>query len=280
MSTDQSPNIWPFSLKPDSQEPLVRIGSKYDGGYIFPAALIARTDRILTFGLGLNWDFERQTDALIPLKAIHFYDHTITTRKLVGRFLLGCLLLPTRPIKRSSDVRRVIDYVRFISGTSHVTHFRKMIGNRDSHTESSVNAAFDQMPDGDGELILKCDIEGAEYLVLDALLDYAPRYAGLAIEFHDCGEHLDEITGFVSKLRETHRLDHFHVNNNSRLKGDRILNVIELSFSRKDISIADTKIPTTIAALEKSIDGRELDAPNNPNRPIINALFETPFDPQ
>ena len=49
----------PRALKPHRNKTLVRIGNQFDGGYILAADAVASMQNILTFGLGLDWSFEK-----------------------------------------------------------------------------------------------------------------------------------------------------------------------------------------------------------------------------
>jgi len=50
---------WPAASRPDGQRDLVRVGSQCDDGYIFSADMVASAESVLTYGVGLNGDFER-----------------------------------------------------------------------------------------------------------------------------------------------------------------------------------------------------------------------------
>lgn len=112
-------------------------------------------------------------------------------------------------------------------------------------------------------IFLKCDIEGAEYPVLDEIIRQSGRMTGLVIEFHEMWNHMEEITNFISKLHL--RLIHFHANTWGYMKrnGQGIPSVIELTFTSSRNIIYDTKltIPHT------------LDMPNNPDASELKLTF-------
>ena len=110
-----------------------------------------------------------------------------------------------------------------------------------------------------GEAVfLKCDIDGAEYEILNTLIRNSHRFTGAAIEFHNITtpSMFNDLTNFISKFDL--RLIHIHANNYSYIISDDInfADVIELSFSssRKNTHLADTiSLPN------------KLDMPNNPD---------------
>ena len=69
----------PRIFKPQIEVPLIRIGSLRDGGYIIPVRALTTTDRLYSFGLGTNWDFEvdfyQRSRALVIV-----VDHTLDRR--------------------------------------------------------------------------------------------------------------------------------------------------------------------------------------------------------
>lgn len=265
--------IWPAIFRPDGRNLLVRIGSRYDGGYIIPAAVVPEIEQILTFGLGLNWDFEHQMSHLSPAHEIHCYDHTVTPARMRKIAALSLLKYFFKTAKRRELLRIATHYFRFFGDAGKARHFQMMVGTADSEVETSVAAAFARLPGTSDRVLLKCDIKGGEYALLGDLIAHAPRCAVIAIEFHDCGFRMAEITDAVSQLRNSHWLDHFHINNCSEYGPDDVPSVIELTFSRKDLDGA-AKLPSNLAGLPTSRDGTELDAPNDPNLSPVPTRFE------
>ena len=48
----------PKIFKPNFLYDLLRIGSKYDGGYLVERQSLEKTEFLLSFGISTNWDFE------------------------------------------------------------------------------------------------------------------------------------------------------------------------------------------------------------------------------
>jgi hypothetical protein len=105
-------------------------------------------------------------------------------------------------------------------------------------------------------IFLKCDIEGAEYSILDELIQHAHKFTGMVIEFHDCNrpENYNSLLNFIAKIPL--RLVHTHVNNYFYYKTDTgpIPDIFELSFSAGLNVLYKTQLRLP----------HELDMPNNP----------------
>jgi FkbM family methyltransferase len=120
------------------------------------------------------------------------------------------------------------------------------------------------------ELILKMDIESAEYeVLLDASLDTLKKFRIMVIEFHYFSKSLNPdllLSNFMkifNKLNMIFDIVHFHPNNCEevfRINKSRMPRVVEITFHRKDRA----KIPLVHAELPQSLDIATV-----PNRPEI-----------
>jgi hypothetical protein len=111
------------------------------------------------------------------------------------------------------------------------------------------------------KIFVKCDIEGHEYRILDALLSSADLWSGIALEFHDVDLHFDKVASFVR--RSPLRLCHVHGNNFGPLLANGVPSAIECSFtSGPTLPSGDITLP------------HELDQPNDPAKPDYRIAFE------
>ena len=76
----------PYFLKPKFSVKLKRLGSKHDGGYFVPQKLIFATENLICFGLGFNWDFEKDFLKYNKSCKLMIYDHTVTYFSLIINF--------------------------------------------------------------------------------------------------------------------------------------------------------------------------------------------------
>jgi hypothetical protein len=187
----------------------IRIGKDGDGGYV----MLDDFDNIsAAYSLGINndvaWDLE------IANRGIHVYqyDHTIDA-------------LP-------------MEHEAF--------HWRKIgIGNDPNHGLHPLNELMEE--DGffppRNDLLLKCDIEGAEWKMLPSLPTlFLQMFKQIVIEVHGLG-HIDvkeygpKVMTSIKALTFAHRVIHVHANNNSAyciVGGVPIPATLELTLVRAD----------------------------------------------
>jgi hypothetical protein len=78
-------------------------------------------------------------------------------------------------------------------------------------------------------VLLKVDIEGAEYKILKDILSNFKKINCLIIEFHSVRENLDKIYNFVDKIKNL-KLIHIHGNNINKLDSSGYPYALELTF--------------------------------------------------
>ena len=117
------------------------------------------------------------------------------------------------------------------------------------------------------DLILKMDVEGAEWAALLHLPDrFLEHFRQILVEFHDCSrlddaEHAQTMLRVFSLLNVSHRVVHIHANNWSSydlVGGIPFPSVLEVSYVRQDVC---TTVPS------KRTFPTSLDMPNDANRP-------------
>ena len=117
---------------------------------------------------------------------------------------------------------------------------RKKIGITSDEDNLSIN---DWLDDQNGDIILKMDIEGDEYLTLSSISDKnLNKIRILIVELHDL-RHLRNyffyktFEKFILKLNNLFYVCHLHVNNVSKLTnigGYNVPDMLEITFIRKD----------------------------------------------
>lgn len=210
----------------------VRVGNDYDGGYVLPAAAL-ECDGVLSIGVGPDVSFDI---ALAQRGArIAQFDHTVEKPPSLHE---NCTFyrLGWGPVSRDD----------LLSFDDILTHFNQM---------------------GRRRALLKFDIEGAEYDVLQGLdPETLRRFDVIVCEIH----HLDRLleTTFYETARRCldtltafHAPVHLHANNYapvSLVAGIPVPTVLELSFLRRDLD-------TFGGPSGEPIPG-PLDRPNHPYR--------------
>lgn len=224
------------------------MGKDHDGGYLIDPRNVAGADHLLSFGVNDDWSFEAAVLARRPMP-VTAYDGSVGSNVLLRRAIKS--LAQPHPVRAfASSFGIYLDYGRFFSDDR--THIRKFVGPRDADGVVSLASALRDATAGSRRLLVKMDIEGAEYRLLDDLIRHAGEVAGLVIEFHDVDLHLERIQAFVAAFPLV--LVHTHVNNFGSIGLGSVPTVVECSFTAApvDRNVPAEKLPHV------------LDMPNHP----------------
>lgn len=215
---------------------LIRIGNHGDGGYLLPDDLRG-INGCLSIGCNGEWSFEKELFQYASI-ASHILD-----------------LEETKPV--DLDKNHV-----FHSGLLGVKNIGEYINLEKFMEKCNL--------DSTSELILKMDIESAEYeVLLDASIDTLKKFRIMVVEFHYFSKSLNPdllsstFIKIFSKLNMIFDIVHFHPNNCDevfRINKSRMPRVVEMTFHRK----GRAKIPLVGAQLP-----HRLDHVNVPSRPEI-----------
>ncbi len=213
-----------------ARTPKVRVGNDYDGGYVLPAIAL-QCDAVLSIGVGPDVSFD--LDLAVRGARVAQFDHTVDR--------------PPTPHANFSFHKRGW-------GTKTEGDFLSFGDILDDFSRLSPRRA-----------LLKFDIEGAEYDVINAMdVGQLQTFEVIVCEFHDF-QRLSEPDFYhraricLEKLNTLHTAVHLHANNYggmSLVAGIAMPNVVELSFLRRDLDDFPGRCWDTIPG--------PLDRPNNP----------------
>jgi len=223
---------------------LLRIGSKYDGGYVL-ANSFEDIKFVVSLGVGSNVESEIHFADLN--KKVFLFDGTI--KKLPrnhknfqfdGVNVYGINPGPNSNVQWKSVNRILIDIFEDINS-------------------SNQEILSDTKADG----LLMIDIEGSEYdVLLDLKREYLSRFQQVTIEFHnlhrELRENQDRLVRCLRKLSQSHMLIAAHGNNFGgclSLDGQDYPDVLELSWLKKGIGTF-AKVPNSLLGISSN--------PNNP----------------
>lgn len=201
----------PLIFRPFRCGDLVRLGRDHDGGYLVNREDILKSQSLLSFGIGDDCSFEQDFAKIQPCP-VSAYDGTLT------------------------PVQVAVMQERFFQSPNQLT-------------VQNIGPGADQVNPVDviqDRTFLKCDIEDAEYRILDDIIRISDRLSGLVMEFHEIQEpeRFNLLTNFIAKVQL--KLVHVHINNwTYMITGDVITpNVIELTFSSSsNISWQPVQLP-------------------------------------
>ena len=172
-------------LKPYRSLNLVRMGRNEDGGYVVDNNSITLNNTLITFGMGLDWSFELDYLQKNNHGKILIYDHTVNFFTFFLPFLksLKRFILLRKNIHDVNDrFKKLANYLNFIL-SNRVSFFNKKISLNISKNTTNLNQIIKN--NNIQKFILKIDIEGAEYEIIDEIIMNSNKIDMLIIEFHD-----------------------------------------------------------------------------------------------
>ena len=246
---------------------LIRVGKKFDGGYVILKKFIKETSLLISFGLSDDWSFEKYFFKTSNCY-IESYDHTVTSNFWLKRFISDIwsllILKKLRPSK-IIDIFKFIDYIIFFS-KKKIIHIKKKIGKDSKNSISLISVVKKNIKFN--KIFLKVDIESSEYLIIDEIINFPDKIIGFVIEFHELNLYKKKVENFLVKAKKNYSLIHIHGNNYTGLDEDLSPRTVEMTFARNDYVNKKNKINN------KKYPIRGLDQPCNKNHPDIKIYFK------
>ena len=257
-----------FFLRPYevNRSSLMRVGPKHDGGYVIHKKTLKYTNHILTLGLNDDWSFEENFLKYKKNIKVTAYDHTINFKFWFLRFLkdlIHFLLLKKLRLKKIKDIFKYFSYLIFFSKHKHI---KKKIGkfNQDLNLDKIFRNDFK-----DYSVLLKIDIEGSEYEIINEVKKFAHKLNTLIVEFHDVQNknNLKRIKSFINSNKNI-KLIHLHGNNFAKKDRKGNPTCIEATFVNDRV----IKVKKSLTKFSYPLKG--LDYPNHKRRKDISLHFE------
>ena len=217
----------PKFLKPKASINVIRLGGNLDGGYFVPKKHLTNIKHLISCGLGFNWDFEKDFVIQNKTAKILIYDHTVNLFSLSLDFLKS-LFFSFRYRKDFDKIFKFYDYYNFFS--NRATHKRLRVTNQ-NFKDKEIN--LNDILKNKEKILLKVDIEGDEYKVLNIIKKNQKKIVCLILEFHQLKKNLSKIKKFYERLD----LVSCNVcpNNSSGVDNDGNPNTIEVTYLNRSL---------------------------------------------
>ena len=191
----------PSILRPTKCVDNSLFGEARDGGYYLPISVVRSSDLLFGGGVATSWHFEQD---LLRVKSdidIYLYDGSIS----FSIFLFRAILNPS-----ISNLKVLIKFYRDFYLLNKFSFKRKWISEVDDYNCTDLSEHFSRING-----ILKIDIEGAEYRILEKISKNRKNLNAIIIEFHNVEEKLDTIADFASKMSKDFFISYVNINNYS-----------------------------------------------------------------
>ena len=244
----------PIEFKPKKNYSLIRLGRNNDGGYLIGYNTVQNAQSLISFGILDDCSFEKDFKNK-NLVDIFCFDHTDYKSYWIRRIYndLGASIYNFNFSFLKNTILRYFEFKKFFKEKKNFLFKKNIIKGSLKELLECTNLI--KKP-----LLIKIDIEGSEYRLLDEILFYQKFLTGLVIEFHDVDLNKDKIIDFSNKLNL--ELVHIHANNFGGVDSKNNPLVLEISYSRNPKKIGNfPKIPNV------------LDRPNDTKRREVNLIF-------
>ncbi len=214
----------PYHLENDK---LIRIGPKLDGGYVIDKRSIPLTKVIITCGLNDDWEFEKSFLKMNKGCNVIAFDHTIDKKFWINRIkkdIKHFFLLKKIRLRKIIKIFSYLDYINFFKNKNE-HHIIKIGTQNINYKEVTISKTLENYEN----VILKIDIEGDEYKILNQVTDNSKKINTLIIEFHNIHKNMDSIKKFIDS-NNLLKLIHIHANNFAGKNNEGDPNVLELTF--------------------------------------------------
>jgi hypothetical protein len=250
-------------FQPFNYDNLVRRGSINDGGYLLPSDISAQF--LISLGLGDDWKFELDLIKHKQVDKFIVFDHSVTLLNLLK-------ILSNRKRKLKAFIYRAIVLIRYFRDFTFLRkqHVKKKItknGSIENFRDINLNEIFKEfIVDPKSTIILKIDIEGSEFDIIEQVIEFSSQTLVLIIEFHEILKQKDEFKNSLELLKSKFLLIHTHVNNYGEIDELSIPNICEFTFINHDIYRQNRKV--------KRLPRVGLDSPSTPSRSDYELIYD------
>jgi len=256
-------------LVPCKNENLERLGKSADGGYVVDGKIVTSCSNLISFGLGPDWSFELDYIKKNNNVKIYVYDHTVSAIpyiKDVLKYLKRFILFKKKYEAFSSRCKHLYNYLSF-KKLKHVNFFaERIICPPKKKNDADIKKVFSRLS-SESKVVLKCDIEGGEYKIIDEILNFSERIEMLIFEFHSIGDNEKIFLSKIKQIIEKFNIVHIHGNNHEGLLLSGLPETIEITMINKRHFIKNNDLITSFP-IEK------LDHPNNPHVEDLKFFFK------
>jgi len=226
--------------------------------------------------MGNEFSFEKDFLDMNKNKNVFIYDFSVGHKHYIREFFKNIRRLFKFKRNITDLIKWLKDYYNFTKFTSNKNVFffsRKICNKKNITNDITLQEIFEnQNLVNKDKIILKIDIEGTEYNIIEDVLKYHNRIGHLIMEYHDLHIRKEEFFDNIKKIKKYFLLNHLHANNYNKINTDGFPINIEVTFTNK-------KYQTTSNKKIYSYPRKELDFPNNPKLPDIEINFENSNEP-
>jgi len=244
---------------------LRRFGRKQDGGYVIPNDLFEQINSVISLGISFEWSFEMEIRKSFGDLKIYTFDYTTNVCKMVELFCreMARRMLGTRTLLSNVELLQLPkSYLKFLRLFHHKKY--RISTLKQSSRDFSLLEAMDLLNLTSHKSLLKVDIEGSEYEIINDVCSLSSSFIIIVMEFHNILKNEELFLSSLRSLQEHFMVVHVHANNFSVEKESMVPTAWEFTFVEKSY----TKNLERLQGVSFPREG--LDFPNDPDKPDFN----------
>ena len=256
-------------FKPIKNPNLIRLGRNEDGGYIIDERIVKNNNYLVTFGMGPDWSFELDYIKRNPDVKIFMYDYTVSSVpyiKQVLKYFKRFITFRGKYEYVKNRINYLLKYLSFFK-LKNVSFFsEKITFPIKNKIDTDIDKVFSRIPK-DVNIVLKSDIEGSEFEVIDEINKYSSRIELMIFEFHWLDKNENLFLKAIEKFKKNFHVVHIHGNNHCEKLPSGLPITLEMTLINKKYHIEIDKYITDFPV-------KNLDFPNNPTKNDLTFSFK------
>ena len=223
-------------LKPFKVKKLVRLGRNFDGGYLVCNDSLKSCENLITLGVGDDISFEIDFEKLKNSTTVKMYDYSVNNYlfiKIILKYFRRLITFRTKFENLKNSINNYKIFLKFLKKQNVILEKLRIVKKTKFHNDITLNSILNKIYNKKN--LLKIDIEGSEYEIIDDIIKHNLKIKMLIIEFHWINKNNKLFIKSLKKLKKQFDIVHIHVNNYRPKKNtDDIFDVIEITMVHRN----------------------------------------------
>ena len=169
-------------------------------------------------------------------KTIQLYDYTVNNilfLKIIAKYFRRLITFRTTINNFTYSISNYINFLKFINKKNVILNKYRVVKKIRNHNDINLKKIFQKIHNNKN--LLKIDIEGSEYEIIDDIISHSSKIKMLIVEFHWINKKKKLFVKSIKKLKNKFDIIHLHANNYRSLKNNEdIFDVIEITMVNKN----------------------------------------------
>ena len=169
-------------------------------------------------------------------KIIQLYDYTVNNilfLKIIAKYFRRLITFRTTINNFTYSISNYINFLKFINKKNVILNKYRVVKKIINHNDINLKKIFQKIHNNKN--LLKIDIEGSEYEIIDDIISHSSKIKMLIVEFHWINKKKKLFVKSIKKLKNKFDIIHLHANNYRSLKNNEdIFDVIEITMVNKN----------------------------------------------